>query len=945
MVKLSWREIRQNAVKFSQAWKEVTAERAEAQTFWNEFFAVFGLNRKLVATFEEPVKSLKNTHHRIDVFWKGTLLGEHKSAGESLDKAHAQAFQYVQELAASKRGHEIPRYIVVANFARMVLFDLQPDRDPAEKHAEPYERHEFALADLPAHVKLFGFLIGQQSVRYRVEDDANLEAAGLMAALHDAIEAGGYSGHALERLLVRLLFCLFADDTNIFDTNQFETYLRNRTRDDGSDLGAHLHQLFEVLDTPLERRQTTLDEELAAFPYINGELFTERLSLVAMTRDMRDRLLAAATFNWGRISPAVFGSLFQGIMDAKERRQIGAHYTSERDILKLIGPLFLDGLREEFAQIAALKQRKVRDERLAAFQEKLAGLRFLDPACGCGNFLVIAYRELRRLELQVLELLHGGGDRVLDLPLGEIYKLSKVDVHQFYGIEIDEWPARIAETALWLTDHQMNTELSLRFGNTFQRIPLKATPHIVCANALRMDWNELLPAKECSYVLGNPPFVGHHYQSRSQKEDQSLVMAALEAGGVLDYVCNWYFKAAGYIKKFAIDCAFVSTNSITQGEQVGILWSLLHGSYRLEINFAYRTFAWQSEARGKANVHVVIIGFSTRARTNKLLYEGLDDGTESKRPVKSISPYLIEGSNVFATLRSQPLCDVPPMRWGNKASDGGNLIFTEAEMIDFLKTTPDAAPLFRKYYSAEDFLYGTPRYCLWLKEVSPETIRRFPRVKERVEKVREFRAASKAEATRKYAAFPALFRQIAQPDTSYLLIPRVSSERRKYIPIAYVSEQDIAGDVQLIAGATNFHFGVLTSEMHMAWVRTTCGRVKSDFRYLKDIVYNNFPWPMEATEEQRGKVSACAQEVLTVREKYLGQGATLADLYDPASMPGDLVKAHQGVDRAVDRCYRNAAFGSERERVEYLFGLYEALTAPLAAAGGGAKKKARGKGK
>ncbi len=926
MPNLSWNEIRQRAIQFSREWRGVGDERAEAQTFWNEFFTVFGKKRRLLAAFEEKVKSLKDTYHRIDLFWPGTLLAEHKSAGQDLGKAHSQAFQYITELASMHRESEIPRYVVVSDFARMVLYDLEA-KDEADAMVE------FPLQDLHRHIKHFAFFIGQQTHRFGEEDPANLEAAALMAELHDAIEAGNYRGAALERLLVRLLFCLFADDTGIFETSQFDLFIENRTREDGSDLGAHLNHLFEVLNTPEDARITTLDEDLAAFPYINGELFQDPIHTAGFTRDMRNRLLAACRFDWSRISPAIFGSLFQGILDDRERRQIGAHYTSERDILKLIRPLFLDELHAEFEQIKKDTRKGNRDARLRAFREKLTQLRFLDPACGCGNFLVIAYRELRRLEHEILDELYDFERHGEELDLGAEGSAARIDVNQFYGIEIGEWPARIAETALWLTDHQMNVELSLKTGNLFQRIPLKACPHIRCANALRMDWNDLLPASECSYVMGNPPFVGAKFQTPEQREDLQHIAGDVDGNGLLDYVTLWYFKSVRYIKDTSIRCAFVSTNSISQGEQVGVLWSALFNA-GAKIHFAHRTFSWQSEAKGKAHVHVVIIGFGLKDMPVKRIFEYEDiKGEPVAILVANINPYLVEGGDITITNRSEPLCDVPEIGIGNKPIDGGNYLFTEEEKQAFLQKEPNADKYFQPWIGSHEFLHGYHRWCLWLGDAPAHELRNLPECRKRIDAVQALRRASKSKPTQKLAETPRRFHVENFPDGDFLVIPEVSSERRPYIPFGYLSPPVICSNlVKLCPNATPYHFGVLTSAMHMAWVRQVCGRLESRYRYSAKLVYNNFPWPMEATDEQRAQVEGCAQGVLDVRQGYLDDGSTLADLYDPLYMPAPLLKAHQALDRAVDRCYRRAKFTSERERVEYLFQRYEQLTAPLAPA-------------
>lgn len=936
--KLAWNEIRNRAIQFARNWETATDERAEAQTFWNEFFQVFGLTRRHVAAFEEPVKSLKGTYRRIDLFYKGTLLAEHKSAGQSLDKAGSQAFNYIQELYANGRGDEVPRYIVLSDFRRVVLYDLEPEPGN-DKQAPGEERFEFPLEDFHRHVMCFAFLIGQTTHRFGEEDPANLKAAQIMADLHDVVEEADYSTQAIERLLVRLLFCLFADDTGIFSRGQFQLYIENRCREDGSDLGIHLLSLFEVLNTEESKRPKNLDEDLNAFPYINGELFADRLPLSAFDRDMRNRLVAACHFDWSRISPAIFGSLFQGIMDSKERRQIGAHYTSERDILKLIRPLFLDALREEFEAILPLKQKNIRAERLRALQVKLAGLKFLDPACGCGNFLVIAYRELRLLELEILKLLHGGERVQADLDIGELYKLSRVDVDQFYGIEIGEWPARIAETALWLTDHQMNTELSIAFGNTFQRIPLKASPHIKCANALRMDWNDLLPASECSYVLGNPPFVGKKEQDAEQKKDHRLIWGETKGAGILDYVTCWYVKTGEYLAGRPVPCAFVSTNSISQGEQVAILWSRLFGGFGFKIHFAHTTFAWVSEARGAAHVHVVIIGFGPFDVKPKRLFAYETARSEPiSVEVENLNPYLADAPDVVIKSRAGALCSCRKIFYGSmmidkerSAGPESGLIIEHEERSELIRESPELEEFIREIFGGAEYIRGTTRWCLWLVGAPPQLLRRSQRLRNRLERVKAFRLSSGRPATQKLAETPHLFGEIRQPDSEYLIIPKVSSEFRRYLPIGFLSPDIIAsGSALMIPGAENYDFGVLASSFHMAWLRYVGGRMKSDLQYSSNIVYNNFPWPVDATESQRAKVSACAQAVLDARQGYLDGGSTLADLYDPLLMPGDLLKAHQALDRAVDRCYRVTAFNSERERVEYLFALYEKLTAPLA---------------
>ncbi len=899
---LSWNEIRDRALAFSREWATECSEDAEAKSFWDGFFNVFGITRRRVASFEAPVKKDDGHGGFIDLLWKGVLLVEHKSRGKDLDRAARQAFDYFPGL----KERDLPRYVLVSDFARFRLYDL-----------DNKEQHDFYLTDLSKNIKLFGFIAGYQTRSFGQQDPVNIQAAEKLGKLHDLLKSSGYDGHPLEVLLVRILFCMFAEDTALFERCLFQDYLEQRTTEDGSDLGMHLAKLFQVLDTAPERRSPALDEQLASFPYVNGQLFGETLPISDCTRQMREALLDCCALDWSRISPAIFGSLFQSIMDTTARRNLGAHYTSETNILKLIHPLFLDELWAEFHKV------KRNRNQLFEFLKKLAHLTFFDPACGCGNFLVIAYRELRLLELEVLRYVRQSDQLMLD-----VFQLIGVNVDQFHGIEIEEWPARIAEVALWLTDHQMNLKVSEEFGQYYARLPLKKAPHIVHGNALRIDWNDVVPAYRPSYLLGNPPFVGHHYQSAEQKEDQQHVMGHLSSCGVLDFVCNWYIQAAKYVSENAdIRCAFVSTNSICQGEQASILWSdmLRRG---VKIHFAHRTFQWNSEARGKAAVHCVIVGFGLKDVTDKWLFD-YDTPKSEPHAIKAgnINPYLVDGPDLVVTNRSTPLCNVPRMCWGNKPTDGGHLILSPEERVELQANEPEAGPFIRPFISGGDFINGVQRYCLWLKDVEPSRLRLLPEVMARVEKVREFRLASKAATTRDFACYPTLFRQIAQPDSNYLAVPEVSSERRPFIPIAFVSSEVICSNkIQFVPGATLYHFGVLCSTMHMAWMRAVCGRLKSDYSYSNTIVYNNFPWP-EPTEKQQSTIEIAAQCVLDARAKY--PTSTLADLYDPLTMPPELVKAHQALDRAVDAAYGKTAFKTEAERVAFLFERYQQLTAPL----------------
>ena len=905
---LSWNEIRSRAHEFSRRWAGETSERAEAQSFWNDFFAILGIERKRVASFEKQVKltrageKLKNG--RIDAFWKGTLLIEHKSAGQDLDRAFAQAIDYFDGLPE----RDLPRYVLVSDFARFRLHDLETGKDI-----------EFRLADLHKHIKHFAFVAGYRTQEIAAQNPVNIKAAERMGALHDLLKASDYTGHPLEVLLVRLLFCLFAEDTGIFQpASAFRMWLEERTAPDGSDLGPQLALLFQVLNTPEDSRGKALDEQLAAFPYVNGRLFEEALPIASFDAAMRDALLECCGLDWSSISPAIFGALFQSIMDDKARRNLGAHYTSDENILKLVKPLFLDELWAEFGRIRGNRNK------LFEFHKKLRGLTFFDPACGCGNFLVIAYRELRKLELEVLRASHAGGQQFLD-----IHQLIRIDVDQFQGIEIEEFPAQIAQVALWLMDHQMNLRVSEEFGLYFARIPLKTTPHIHCANALRLDWNEVLPAERASYVFGNPPFVGAKFMDEAQRADVAGVFAGIANAGLLDFVAAWYVRAARYIAANpAVRCAFVSTNSITQGEQVGVLWGWLLAQ-GIHIHFAHRTFQWSNEARGMAAVHCVIVGFGLQDFDQKVIFEYEDIRGEPHAVIaRNINPYLVDGPDVVLPRRSKPLCAAPEIGIGNKPIDDGNYLFTAEEKAEFLKLEPGAKKYFHRWLGADEFINGYERWCLWLGDCPPGELRQMPHALARVEAVKKFRAASKSAPTRKLADTPTRFHVEHIPSANYLIFPRHSGERRRFLPIGFGLPDVLVGDACLVSGtASLYDFGILISTMHNAWVRYTCGRLESRYRYSAAIVYNNFPWPESPTEKQRTAIEAAAQGVLDARAQF--PDTSLADLYDPVAMPPTLVNAHQQLDTAVDAAYGRKNFANDAARVAFLFERYRQLTSLL----------------
>ena len=897
---LSWNEIKDRALKFSNEWSEETKERAEKDSFWNDFFNVFGISRRRVATFEEPVKKISGSQGFIDLFWKGTLLVEHKSKGKSLDKAFEQATDYFPGL----KEHELPKYILVSDFDRIKLFDLDEGTE-----------HEFHVSNLYKNVKLFGFIAGYQKRTFQEEDPVNIKAAELMGRLHDQLEEFGYEGHHLEVYLVRLLFVLFADDTSIFEKDIFKEYIEQKTKEDGSDLGALLAQYFQVLNTPVENRLKNLDEHLKQFPYVNGKLFEEILPIASFNTKMRAILLEASALDWGKISPAIFGSLFQSVMNPEERRNLGAHYTSEKNIFKLIKPLFLDELREEFEKV------KSSSKKLKEFHHKLSTLKFLDPACGSGNFLIITYRELRLLEIEILRELFKKGEQVLD-----VSSILWLDVDQFYGIEYDEFAAKIAEVAMWLIDHQMNMSVSEEFGQYFARLPLKKAAKIVHANSLQTNWEDVVSKTELSYIIGNPPFYGKSLQTKEQKEDMKLVFNNVKGAGVLDYVAAWYYRAAQYLKDTKIKTGFVSTNSITQGEQTGILWNEMFNNYNIKIHFAHTTFNWTNEAKGKAAVHCVIVGFANFDIKNKSLFI-YDDikGEPYEKSVKNINPYLVEANDLVILKRRQPICNVSNISFGSMPNDGGNFLFTEDEKVSFLQLEPKAEKFFKPLISAREFLNGQQRWCLWLKDIKPSELRELKEVQRRVEIVKRLRLNSTRLATQKLGAYPSLFGEIRQPEKDYILVPRHSSENRQYIPMGFFNPNNIVSDSCLaIDNASLYEFGVLQSSIHMTWVKYTCGRIKSDYRYSNEMVYNNYPWAKEVSEKNKKKVEDKAQRVLDVRAEF--PDSSLADLYHQLTMPPKLAKAHLELDKAVDLCYRPQAFTNETTRIEYLFDLYNQYT-------------------
>ena len=895
---LSQDEINLNAVKFSERWKNEKSEKSEAQTFVNEFFAVFGLDRKSVAKLEDHPDTSKDF---MDCFWKGKFMIEMKSLGENLDEAMDQALDYYVDL---KKENE-PQYILVCDFKHWYLRDKNENTD-----------HFFDLADLISNIGLFGFMTDRPKLV--PADPVNLQAADILSKIFEMLKEAGYGTHHVEYFLTRLVFCLFADDTGIFgDFGKFQTYIKKETKEDGTDLGVYLARLFKVLNKDNESRSKILDPKLQSFPYINGSLFEKPIDFPEFNAEMRSLLIEAGDYDWAKVSPAIFGNMFQTVMDQDARKEVGAHYTSEENILRVIRPLFLDKLNEEFNEINKIMDAEAKKDGFIEFQNKLSNLKFLDPSCGSGNFLIVAYREIRRLEHRAIMKIYGYKGKRIDTD-----ELSKVDVNQFYGIEMLEFPSRIAETSLWMMDHIMNVELSRRYGLRFRRIPIKKKPSIVHKDALTFDWNELLPATECDYVFGNPPFSGARQMNDHQKEQTINITKSSD----LDYVSNWFIKAVEYIHTHThthtrssplhnIEIAFVSTNSITQGSQVKLLFPQIFDK-GFEISFAYNSFKWNSEAKGKAMVSVIIIGLSKNKGLKKRLFDHVDEDIIETNP-KEITAYL-RGSNVQSTIVSRakkPLNGFPEIHNGSNPVDDGHYLFNESEYLEFLKLEPEAKKWIFPYRSGGDFLHNKKRYVLSLRDINPHELNKLPKTMQRVEKVREFRLASKSKITQKKAETPTIFYRTGIPTKPFLAIPIVSSEKRKYIPMDFMKPPMIPSiKLWSIEDASIELFGLLESHMHMVWVRSVGGKLGTGLSYSADLVYNAFPVPKDYSS-----LKPYAQGILDVRKKY--PESSLADLYGKIMLP-DLLKAHQTLDKKVEKLYRDEPFESDEERLEFLFEEY-----------------------
>ena len=892
-------EQEQAAKQFAEFWKDKGYEKGQSQSFWLQLLKdVLGIEKPTeFIEFEDQVHIDKNTGF-IDAYIPSTkILIEQKSINKDLRKGirqsdgslltpFQQAKKYIAELPVSRH----PKYVITCNFKSFLIYDMEnPNGEP----------QEVLLENLPKEYYRLQFIVDQGNENIKKEMEVSIQAGEIVGKLYDEIlplyinPEDEHSLKSLNALCVRLVFCLYAEDAGLFGKHgMFHDYLN---KFEASDLRRALIDLFKVLDTKVEDRDPYMKEELAQFPYVNGGLFAdENIEIPNLTQNVKDLILSKASegFDWNDISPTIFGAVFESTLNPETRRSGGMHYTSIENIHKVIDPLFLDDLKKELKEIENDKVTRGKKEKLRKYQEKLASLTFLDPACGSGNFLTETYLSLRRLENKALELCTGGQIGFGD----ENNNPIKVSISQFYGIEINDFAVTVAKTALWIAESQMMKETESILHINLDFLPLKTYTNIVEANALRIDWNDIVSKEKLNYIMGNPPFVGARLMNESQKQDMENTFGKIKGLGNLDYVTAWYKKAFAYIQHTKIRVAFVSTNSISQGEQVPLLWKNILG-ININLDFAWRTFKWNSEAKDKAAVHCVIIGFSNINKSKKIIYSN-----NTKNIVSNINGYLIDAPNIFIESVKQPICNVPSMDFGSMPNDGGYLSdYSDEDVNEIISKYPESKNLFKKFIGATEFLHNKTRWCLWLKDVSPDIIKRIPPIYEAVRKVRELRMSSNREATRKLADIPTLFGEIRQPNTNYLVVPRHSSENRRYIPIGYVDSNIICGDANLIIpSASLYDFGIMMSNVHNSWMRAIAGRIKSDYRYSASIVYNNFPWPIP-NNIQKNKIEKTAQEILKARKIY--PNSSLADLYNENLMPKELRKAHQENDKAVMEAY------------------------------------------
>lgn len=916
--------LRKNEIRhFIEQWTGRGYEKGESQSFWISLLRdVLGVERpEEIISFENQVKLASTSF--IDGYIDIThVLIEQKSIDKDLrdpikqsDGSFLTPFQQAKRYATEMPYSKRPRWVVTCNFRSFLIYDME------QPQGEPFE---IQLADLEKEYTRLQFLIDTGSEELRHEMEISLKAGEMVGRIYEAFmkqfgeDLGPRQFHSLNALCVRLVFCLYAEDAGVFEKDQFYHYMMTFKTEN---MRMALRDLFQVLDTPVEERDPFLEDKLKAFPYVNGFLFRMQPSefIPPITEETADLLLnhASLDFDWSEISPTIFGAVFESTLNPETRRSGGMHYTSIENIHKVIDPLFLDDLKEEFEEIKEIPVEKKRKESLQAFQDKLAELRFLDPACGSGNFLTESYISLRRLENEVIKCMYKGQ---AFLGFEEVNPI-KVSIKQFFGIEINDFAVTVATTALWIAEAQMMTETERIIKFNLQYLPLKRYSNIHEANALRVDWKDLVPYTKINYIMGNPPFVGARMMSPSQKEDMIEVFGKnWKNVGNMDYVCAWYKKASDFMQGTNIRSALVSTNSVCQGECVANLWKPLVAEKKIHIDYAYRTFVWDSESSLKAHVHCVIVGFSIAPnKKTKIIFDG-----KSVKQVEHINAYLISTDDVFVESRNKPLCSVPSIGIGNKPVDGGNYLFLEDEMMDFIDKEPKSKEYFHPFYGAFEFINRRPRYCLWLGDCPPNILRSMPTCMKRVEAVRDFRLSSKSPGTVKLAERPTRFHVENMPKGKMMIIPQVSSQRRKYIPMGFMENVICSDKVRLLPDANLYIFGILESNVHMAWMRAICCRLKSDYSYTINDVYNNFPWPTP-TEAQKAKIEQTAQAILDARNLY--PDCSLADLYDEVTMPPELRKAHQQNDRAVMEAYgMSVKDTTEASCVAKLFEMYKELT-------------------
>ena len=910
---------KQAAKQFVQEWSGKGYEKGETQRFWMSLLHdVLGVENPMKAMeFEIPVKTIlkEKGSDFIDGYITATkVLIEQKGSHVDLSAKYRQSdgseltpYQQARRYAAGLPHSMAPRWIIACNFQTFEVHDMEHPTDAPEV---------IQLANLEKEYHRLSFLVDETSIHLKKELEVSIKAGEIVGVLYDKILEQYHTPddpetqRSLNKLCVRLVFCLYAEDAGIFGAkNMFHDYMEQFP---ASMFREQLIKLFRILDQKPEDRDPYEDEKLLAFPYVNGGMFAGDIEIPRINEEIRSLILQRASddFDWSLISPTIFGAVFESTLNPETRRAGGMHYTSIENIHKVIDPLFLDDLKAELADIKATSVAKTKRERALAFQDKISKLKFFDPACGSGNFLTESYTSLRRLENDALRLIYGG-DRVI----GEMVDPIKVSINQFYGIEINDFACSVAQTALWIAESQMMQETDEIVGFNLDPLPLKTYTNIHEGNALRMDWNEVIPAGELNYIMGNPPFHGFTFMDDSQKSDMQILFPGVKN---LDYVCCWYKKASDMMVNTRIEACFVSTNSIVQGETVSRFWDFLPNDI---INFAYRSFVWDSEASNKAHVHCVIVGFAKWSRPNKFIFD-----LRAKKSCRNINRYLMDGDNILVRSRNKPLCPVPAMIYGNKPADGGHLIIEDEDYAEFVKADPRSMAYIKPLLGAAEYINNKKRWCLWLEGVSPTEIKMCPLVFERVKLCKESREKSIAEGIRKFALTPTLFAQRTQPvDKDFIIVPRVSSQTRLYIPMGFIKAGTIVTDrVQIIPDANLYDFGVIISSVHMAWMRVTCMRLKSDYSYSKDVVYNNFPWP-PLSESSKSKIEQTSRSILDARSIY--PNSSLADLYDETLMPPELRKAHRANDAAVLEAYGFPKDATESDIVARLFKMYQELTA------------------